>query len=244
MKFIFSASEDIGIQKGQLRPISRFLVKSMLAVSLFAVIYPTTALAANFVYLKNNAPTYIDKTKQSYGEMVNIASMLHDYDKNLILAVIVIESEGRSEATSHRGAQGLMQLMPETAKSMGVKDPKDPFQNILAGTKYLKQLEDLYGFDSPQEALVAYNMGPSRAHRWLSQYSAEDYGYVAKVMYVYGILSEQDKQKEQLAASIVKKMAEDDKASTGTAPFLTRPRSLSLTAFPMTLPNSRKEETD
>ena len=136
-----------------------------------------------------------------------------------------------------------MQLMPETAKSMGVKNPKDPFQNILAGTKYLRQLENNYGFDSPQEALVAYNMGPSRAHRWLSQYSAEDYGYVAKVMYVYGILADQDKQKEQLAAAITKKMAAEEEFSSGTAPFLTRPRSLSLSAFPMTLPN-RKEVTE
>jgi soluble lytic murein transglycosylase-like protein len=176
--------------------------------------------------------------------MVNIASMLHDYDKNLILAVIVIESEGKNEATSHRGAQGLMQLMPETAKSMGVKDSRDPFQNILAGTKYLKQLEDNYGFDSPQEALVAYNMGPSRARRWLSQYSAEDYGYVAKVMYVYGILAEQDKQREQLAQSIVKKMAAEESVSSGTMPFMTRPRTLSMSAFPMTLPNNRKEVTE
>ncbi len=237
-----STKEDIGIQKGHSRPVSRLILKFALFIGLLASVFPTTTFAANFIYLKSNAPTYISSTKQSYGEMVNIASMLHDYDKNLILAVIVIESEGRSEATSHKGAQGLMQLMPETAKSLGVKDPKDPFQNILAGTKYLRQLEDLYGFDSPQEALVAYNMGPSRARRWLSQYSAEDYGYVTKVMYVYGILAEQDKQKAQLAASIQHKMQQDDLASTGTAPFLTKPRSLSLSAFPMTLPTSRKNE--
>jgi soluble lytic murein transglycosylase-like protein len=244
MKLNFSAKEDIGEQKGQLRPVSRFMSKILIVLAVTLAVLPSSASAAGFIYLKNNAPTYIEKTKQSYGEMVNIASMLHDYDKNLILAVIVIESEGRTEATSHKGAQGLMQLMPETAKSMGVKDSKDPFQNILAGTKYLRQLEDLYGFDSPQEALVAYNMGPSRAHRWLSQYSAEDYGYVAKVMYVYGILAQQDKEKEQLATSIQKRMAAEVEASTGTAPFMTKPRSLSLSSFPMTLPNNRKEETE
>lgn len=243
MKLNFAASEDIGEQKGQLRPVSRFMTGTVVMLGVVLASFPLTSFAAGFVYLKNNAPTYIEQTKENYGEMVNIASMLHDYDKNLILAVIVIESEGRNEATSHRGAQGLMQLMPLTAKSMGVKDVRDPFQNILAGTKYLKQLEDIYGFDSPQEALVAYNMGPSRAHRWLSQYSAEDYGYVAKVMYVYGILAEQDKQRDQLAQSIVKKMAEEAKASTGTAPFLTRPRTLSMSAFPMTLP-ARKEVTE
>lgn len=244
MKLFFSAKEDIGKQKGQFRPISRFMSKSAYFLAVTILLSPSTSFAANFNYLKENAPTYIDQTKQNYGQMVNIASMLHDYDKNLILSVIVIESEGRTEATSHRGAQGLMQLMPATAKSLGVKDSKDPFQNILAGTKYLRQLEDNYGFDSPQEALVAYNMGPSRAHRWLSQYSAEEYGYVAKVMYVYGILSEQDKQKELLAQSIMKKMTEQENVSTGTTPLMTRPRNLSLSEFPMTLPASRKEVTD
>ena len=243
MKPHILTKEDIGEQKGRTRPVSRLMTSSLFALALLASIYPSTALAVGFVYLKNNAPTYIEETKRNYGEMVNIASMLHDYDRNLILAVIIIESEGRTGATSHRGAEGLMQLMPETAKSMGVKNSKDPFQNILAGTKYLKQLEAKYGFDSPQEALVAYNMGPSRAHRWLSQYSAEDYGYVAKVMYVYGILADQDKLKEQLAAAITKKMAAEQEVSSGTAPFMTRPRSLSLSAFPMTLPN-RKEVTE
>lgn len=242
---ILTSNEDIGKQKGQYSPISHFMTHATIAlVVAILFLFPTTTFAANFVYLKNNAPTYIEKTKQSYGEMVNIASMLHDYDKNLILAVIIIESEGQTEATSHRGAQGLMQLMPNTAKSLGVKDSKDPFQNILAGTKYLKQLEDKYGFDSPQEALVAYNMGPSRAHRWLSQYSAEDYGYVAKVMYVYGILADQDKQKAQLAQSIEKRMANEDTLSASTAPILTRPRALSLSAFPMTLPATRREVTE
>lgn len=244
MKLYFSAKEDIGKQKGHYRPISRFMSKTAVFITCATLLSPTTTFAVSFNYLKENAPTYIDQTKQNYGQMVNIASMLHDYDKNLILSVIVIESEGRAEATSHRGAQGLMQLMPATAKSLGVKDAKDPFQNILAGTKYLKQLEDSYGFDSPQEALVAYNMGPSRAHRWLSQYSAEEYGYVAKVMYVYGILSEQDKQKEQIAESIMKKMTAQENVSTGTTPLMTRPRNLSLSEFPMTLPASRKEVTD
>ncbi len=204
-------------------------------------IFPLSSSAANFMYLERNAPDYVEAAKSKYGEMVNIASMLHDYDKNLIYAVIVVESEGRTDAKSHKGAQGLMQLMPKTAQSLGVKDPHDPFQNILAGTKYLRQLEDLYGFDSPQEALVAYNMGPSRARRWLSQYAAEDYGYVAKVMYVYGILAEEDRKREELATSIERKMIEADGSTTAATPFLTKPRTLSLSAFPMTLPAGRRD---
>ena len=191
-------------------PISKVnlvLVSLVVVVALFS---PLTVSAASYNYLKRNAPAFIDKTTVQYGQMVDIAALLNDYDKKLILAVIVIESEGNVQATSHRGAQGLMQLMPDTAKGLGVKDSTDPLQNILAGTKYLKQLESLYGFDSPQEALVAYNMGPSRAKRWLSQYSAEDYGYVQKVMYVYGVLAENEKQKNQLAESIKNKIDESD----------------------------------
>lgn len=244
MKYFNTNNEDIGKQKGQLSPVSYFLTRTSILLALVAIFYPVTTFAAGFIYLKENAPTYIENIKSDYGDMVNIASMLHDYDKNIILAVIVVESEGRTEAMSHRGAQGLMQLMPPTAKAMGVKDPNDPFQNILAGTKYLKQLEDNYGFDSPQEALVAYNMGPSRAHRWLSQYAPEDYGYVAKVMYVYGIIADQEKAKQQVASAISNKMNEEAKLSATPKPLLTKPRSLSLAAFPMTLPSSRKEEIE
>ncbi len=205
---------------------------------------PLTSFAANMSYLHQNAAGFIDKTKAQYGEMVNIAALLHDYDDKLILAVIIVESEGNEVATSHRGAQGLMQLMPLTAKAMGAKEPKEPFQNILAGTKYLKSLEADYGFDSPQEALVAYNMGPSRAHRWLSQYPATDYGYVQKVMYVYSVIVESQNADKQVAESIETKMQEAIKLSASPRPILMKPRVLSLAAFPMTLPSGRKSEVE
>lgn len=205
---------------------------------------PLTSFAASFSYLHQNAPGFIDKTKAQYGEMINIAALLHDYDDKLIIAVIIVESEGNEVAISHRGAQGLMQLMPGTAKAMGAKNPKEPFQNILAGTKYLKSLEADYGFDSPQEALVAYNMGPSRAHRWLSQYPATDYGYVQKVMYVYNVLVESENADKQVASAIETKIREEARLSSAPTPLLTRPRVLSLAAFPMTLPSGRKSDIE
>ena len=234
-----SATEDIGKQKG--RPLPRQIaILSLLAFVSFLA-HPAIVSAAGYNYLQQNAPTFIDKTNKQYGQMVDIAALLNDYDKKLILAVIIIESEGNVQATSHRGAQGLMQLMPETAKGLGVKDPNDPLQNILAGTKYLKQLEGAYGFDSPQEALVAYNMGPSRAKRWLSQYSAEDYGYVQKVMYVYGVLLDQEKQKNLMAESIQNNIDESNKLTKAPMQMLNKPRTLSMAAFPMTIPAGRRE---
>ena len=132
-----AASLDIGKQKGSHRsPHKKFF--SIIMLSGISLVLPLTSFAASFGYLHQNAGGFIDKTKAQYGEMINIAALLHDYDDKLILAVIIVESEGNEIATSHRGAQGLMQLMPATAKAMGAKDPKEPFQNILAGTKYLK----------------------------------------------------------------------------------------------------------
>ena len=243
---IAAVSKDIGKQKRSQGTLSWIpaIVKFALVLIIAFFILPEAVSASGYNYLEQNAPTFIDKTNAKYGQMVDIAALLNDYDKKLILSVIIIESEGNVQATSHRGAQGLMQLMPETAKGLGVKDSNDPLQNILAGTKYLKQLQNSYGFDSPQEALVAYNMGPSRAKRWLSQYSAEDYGYVQKVMYVYGVLAENEKQKDQLAEAIKNKIDESNKLTKAPLPMLSKPRSLSLAAFPMTIPAGQKRETE
>jgi soluble lytic murein transglycosylase-like protein len=133
---------------------------------------------------------------------------LNEYDQDLITAVIVVESRGKTEATSHVGAKGLMQLMPKTARYMGAKDIRDPFENILAGTKYLRALEDQYGFLSVEEALLAYNMGPRKASEWLNLpgRSATDASYVKKVM---GIYAEIKDVKEKEAAEKEKSNAEE-----------------------------------
>lgn len=229
---------DIGEQKGSRRP--RHHVFLALALLVLGSI-PTSASAASR-YLEDNADNFVAKTQSSYGDMINIAALLHDYDPKMITAVIVVESEGNEVAVSNKGAKGLMQLMPLTAKAMGAKNPKDPFQNILAGTKYLKELERSYGFDSPQEALVAYNMGPSRAKRWLSQYESTDYGYVKKVMYVYGVLEQQEIDNRQIARAIEKRIDAAGAEHFGPKPLMTRPRNLSLAALPFSLAATRKNE--
>ncbi len=226
--------ESIGEPTGSKRP----LAISMGLLVLLATIVPQSALAAT-TYLRNNAEQFVDRTEERYGEMIDVAGLLHDYDTKMIIAVIIVESEGKEKAVSHKGAQGLMQLMPGTAKAMGAKDPKEPFQNILAGTKYLKELERIYGFDSKQEALVAYNMGPTRAKRWLSEYDAKDYGYVKKVMYVHGLLEARELEDKRVAEVTAQKMAIAELYAIGTKPMMTKPRSLSLTELNATL--SRKE---
>jgi len=97
-------------------------------------------------------------------ELVQKASRAHNVDPLLVDSVIRVESNYNPNAISPKGAQGLMQLMPPTARMLGVNDSFDPAENIEAGVKYLKYLQDLYKDD--RLALAAYNAGPAAVDRF------------------------------------------------------------------------------
>jgi len=216
-------------------------------VALLLLTLPTVTFAYSLAAFQGKADDILAKTESKYGDIADIAAMLHDYDKNMILAVIVVESEGNPKAVSNRGAQGLMQLMPGTAKAMGATNPKEPLDNILAGTKYLKHLEDVYGFDTA-ESLVAYNMGPSNAKRWLSQYDPQNNSYVKKVTYVYSLLEAREADEAKMRAIAMSGSNTDDnifiaafaavKESAGT--LFTKPRTLSMAEVPTGVANNRR----
>ena len=106
----------------------------------------------------------------------------HDVDESLVKAVIYTESYFNPDATSHKGASGLMQLMPATAEKYGVDDLYNPRQNITAGIKHLKYLLDLYPHNI-KLAIAAYNAGENAVNKYkgIPPYR-ETQGYVKKVM--------------------------------------------------------------
>lgn len=118
-------------------------------------------------------------------QIVQETAQKHDVDPNLVSAVISTESNWNTSALSRKGAQGLMQLVPETAQKLGVYNAWDPQQNIDGGVRYLHMLLDRYNGDVPK-ALAAYNAGPSAVDRWggIPNYP-ETQEYVRKVTHTY-----------------------------------------------------------
>lgn len=100
----------------------------------------------------------LDAVLDRYGASILFATAGQRISPALILAMIAVESAGRVDAVSPKGAQGLMQLIPETAARFGVTDPNDPLQNIKGGTTYLAELFELFKGD-PVLALAGYNAG-------------------------------------------------------------------------------------
>lgn len=98
-------------------------------------------------------------------EVVNGAGERHQIDPDFINSVIRAESGGDSHAVSKKGAQGLMQLMPQTASQLGVSNAFDPNANVEGGTKYLRELLERYNFDVVK-TLAAYNAGPKRVDQY------------------------------------------------------------------------------
>jgi soluble lytic murein transglycosylase-like protein len=119
--------------------------------------------------------------KAALEPFIQEAATRHGMSATLIRAVIQTESRFNPLAVSRVGAQGLMQLMPETARHVGIENPFDPRENILGGTKYLSSLLDRFKGNTAR-ALAAYNAGPTvvARHRGVPPFR-ETQGYVRKI---------------------------------------------------------------
>jgi soluble lytic murein transglycosylase-like protein len=120
-----------------------------------------------------------------YDPYILQASAKHRLDPELVKAVIRQESNYNPNDVSNKGAQGLMQLMPETAKGLGVRDAFDPWENIHGGTRYLRYMLEAFNGDVVK-ALAAYNAGPYAVRKYgtVPPYR-ETQQYVRSVMRYY-----------------------------------------------------------
>jgi hypothetical protein len=146
-------------------------------------------------------------TQADIEQMVQEIARKHQLDPDFVASVIRAESGFKTRAVSQKGAQGLMQLMPQTAAQLGVKDAFDPKANVEAGTAHLSALLDLY-HDDAIKALAAYNAG---AHR-VAQYHGvppykETQAYVAKIVRDFNA-----KKRAQMKAAAAAKAATASKS--------------------------------
>jgi len=129
--------------------------------------------------------------RNAYDGLIKQHSEAFGLDPRLVKAVMIVESNGNPQAISHKGAQGLMQIMPETARLLELQHPFDPEENIQAGARYLRSLYEFFKGDL-ELVLAAYNAGPQRVieNNMSIPPINETINYVKRVKLYYGKLKD------------------------------------------------------
>jgi soluble lytic murein transglycosylase len=139
------------------------------------------------VYIKEKPKRKVGRLQDMdrYDDIIAEAQRRHGVDAPLIKAMVRAESAFDSHAVSHKGALGLMQIMPKNLRRLKVHDPYDPWDNIMGGTRYIKEMLVRFEGQLPL-ALAAYNAGPHivEQYRGIPPYN-ETQNYVRKVMRFY-----------------------------------------------------------
>lgn len=154
----------------------------------------------------------------SLDEVIGNASQRHRLDPALIQSVIHAESGFNTRAVSSKGAQGLMQLMPQTAAQLGVANSFDPQANVEGGSRYLRELLERYNFDLVK-ALAAYNAGPGRVekYRGVPPYY-ETRAYVARIIREYNRKKAAEAPAQKAARNVSSKKTVRPAVASSTSP--------------------------
>jgi len=211
----------------------------VLALPLLLALAPTTR--AEYIVLRSGERIHVtgyqvvgDKYRlQLQGGWVDVqtvsaAASRYGVDAELISSVMEVESHFDAKAVSPKNARGLMQLLPQTAARLGVKDIFDPQQNIEAGTRYLKELLDLYK-NNLTLALAAYNAGPDKVQKY-----GDVPPYRETVSYVNQVKRKYQKSKSAAAAKTATPAAPKARASASPAGASATPPSPPPSSAPKT----------
>lgn len=168
----------------------------------------TTQLIATVVLLSVSLSSFAGSCDQQhvnvlrqkaavYNAAITTSAIKYRINPALITAVITAESCFRNDSRSHKGAGGLMQLIPATAKRFGVNDRFDPAENIDGGTRYLRWLLNRYGGSIPH-AIAAYNAGEGRVDQYGAAVPFEETAtYSRRVLNAYSKLASNGRNKAQ-----------------------------------------------
>jgi soluble lytic murein transglycosylase-like protein len=168
-------SAKMGAARSAAAEVSRYLRRSTPA--------GVDAELASANYFRN--PNAKQFTEKDVDAAIEQAAARHNVDPNLVRSVIKVESNFNPNAVSRKGAMGLMQLMPQTARSLNVSNPFDPEQNVDAGVRHLKKLLESYGGDV-RLTLAAYNAGSTAVARSAGvPHFAETQNYVKRITNLY-----------------------------------------------------------
>jgi soluble lytic murein transglycosylase len=139
------------------------------------------------VYIKERSARSLGHTTNQYDHLITGVSNRQGVSFSLLKALIKTESNFNPKAVSRAGAKGLMQIMPVNIKALKINNPFDPWENIMGGTRYLKQLIKRFNGELPL-ALAAYNAGPSVVERYQGiPPIKETEDFVEKVLKYYAI---------------------------------------------------------
>ena len=146
---------------------------------------PTSSIKKFKVFLREKPSAIQRYSSEKFDELISLASEIYGVSFPLLKAIIKAESDFDPFAVSKKGAAGLMQIMPENFKPLGIRDPFDPWQNINAGARYFKQMFDRFK-GKLTLSLAAYNAGPTAVDRYktIPPYE-ETEEYVRRVMKYY-----------------------------------------------------------